>query len=568
MIGGVRITPTPQEPDEVSIMSQALYLKWRPKTWDEIVGQEHIVQTLRNAVRSNRVAHAYLFAGPRGTGKTSTARVLAKAVNCLAESLADRPDNQCAPCQAVNEGRFLDLIEIDAASNTSVEDVRDLRDKINFSPNEGRYKVYIIDEVHMLSTAAFNALLKTLEEPPAHAIFILATTEVHKIPATVLSRCQRHEFRRLPVKAILDYLRMKSESENLPIEPQALELIARQATGSLRDGISLLDQLTSTGDRVTLEQAQMILGTVTDESVREVVQALIEKDFSKGFSTLNLAIDGGADPRQLARQIVDYLRGILMIKMGNAPLVDVSPDIRVEMAGLAEKVDLSNLLLALKAFNQAAMEKRSSWIPGLALELAFLDSTYSSNPAISEPPDSNIAATPSSNPPSKSMDAQERTGAPATLPPRQDRVPQAHTSHSSNEVQTALMGEISFQEIRGRWREILHTVRQYDPRTQALLHSCVPIGVEEDTLILGFRSDLLRDKMEKDHNISNACEAAGKVLGKTVTLRCVLTGALRSDGIEQDPSPPMEEGGMVATAIRDLGAQVVDIEQLPPDPGT
>jgi DNA polymerase-3 subunit gamma/tau len=187
-------------------MAQALYRKWRPQTWDEVVGQPHVIQTLRNAVKAGRVAHAYLFAGPRGTGKTSTARLLAKAINCLADDPADRPCNQCKACVAVNEGRFLDLIEIDAASNTSVEDVRDLRDKINFAPNEGRAKVYIVDEVHMLSTAAFNALLKTLEEPPQHAIFVLATTEVHKIPATVLSRCQRHEFRRLPVKVISDYL--------------------------------------------------------------------------------------------------------------------------------------------------------------------------------------------------------------------------------------------------------------------------------------------------------------------------------------------------------------------------
>lgn len=548
-------------------MSQALYLKWRPKTWDEVVGQEHIVQTLRNAVRSDRIAHAYLFAGPRGTGKTTTARLLAKAANCLADSLADRPDNQCAPCQAVNEGRYLDLIEIDAASNTSVEDVRDLRDKINFSPNEGRYKVYIIDEVHMLSTAAFNALLKTLEEPPAHAIFILATTEVHKIPATVLSRCQRHEFRRLPVKTIQGYLKTKSESENLPIEPQALELIARQATGSLRDGISLLDQLTSTGDRVTLEQAQEIFGTVTGESVREVVQALVEKDPSKGISVLNQAIDGGADPRQFARQIVDYFRGILMIKMGNAPLVDVSGDIRVEMASLAEKVDLSGLLLALKAFNQAAMEKRSSWIPGLALELAFLESGYSGNPTLPALPPSNLAAKPSSNRPSKINSTEERTLTNATTTSLQDHDDQNFSFQTSIEVRTDLVGEISFQEIRGRWREILHAVRQYDPRTQALLNSSVPIGVEEETLVLGFRSDLLRDKMEKDHNMNNACKAVGKVLGKSISLRCVLTSAWKPEKVEDEEPPPMEEGGMVATAIRDFGAQVVDIEQLPPDPG-
>src|SRR4030043_1245022 len=233
-------------------MSQSLYRKWRPFHWDQVIGQEHVVQTLRNAVTSDRVAHAYLFAGPRGTGKTTTARILAKAVNCLDKDLANRPCNKCAHCKAVNQGRFLDLIEIDAASNTSVDDVRDLRDKINFSPNQGRYKVYIIDEVHMLSSAAFNALLKTLEEPPQHAIFILATTEVHKIPATVLSRCQRHEFRRLSVDAMVAHLQAMLKQEGMRTEAGVLELVARQATGSLRDAISLLDQLASSGEIVTL----------------------------------------------------------------------------------------------------------------------------------------------------------------------------------------------------------------------------------------------------------------------------------------------------------------------------
>src|SRR5512134_3148894 len=201
-------------------MSQALYRKWRPHRWDDVIGQEHVIQTLRNAVAAGRVAHACLFAGPRGTGKTTTARLLAKALNCLDDDLAARPCDRCEHCKAVNEGRFLDLIEIDAASNTSVEDVRDLRDKINFSPNQGAYKVYIIDEVHMLSTAAFNALLKTLEEPPPHAIFILATTEVHKIPATVLSRCQRHEFRRIPVADIVTHLEKMAEGEQIQVEPE------------------------------------------------------------------------------------------------------------------------------------------------------------------------------------------------------------------------------------------------------------------------------------------------------------------------------------------------------------
>ncbi len=218
-------------------MTQVLYLKWRPGDWSEVIGQDHIITTLKNAIRQDRVSHAQLFSGPRGTGKTSSARLLAKAVNCLAEDLAVRPCNECAHCQAVNKGEFLDLIEIDAASNTSVDDVRDLREKINFSPNQGRYKVYIIDEVHMLSKPAFNALLKTLEEPPPHAMFILATTEVHKIPITVISRCQRHDFRRISVPEIVKQLETMAGLESINVDKDVLCLIARQATGSLRDAI-------------------------------------------------------------------------------------------------------------------------------------------------------------------------------------------------------------------------------------------------------------------------------------------------------------------------------------------
>src|SRR5512133_2588315 len=232
-------------------MTQALYRKYRPKGWDEVVGQGHVVQTLRNAIAADRVGHAYLFAGPRGTGKTTLARLLAKAVNCQADETASRPCNQCEHCKAVNENRFMDLIEIDAASNTGVEDIRELRDKINFSPSQGTYKVYIIDEVHMLSTQAFNALLKTLEEPPPHAIFILATTEIHKIPATVLSRCQRHEFRRVPLGEITRRLNEICKSEGIEADPEALNTVAGKSSCGVRDAISLRDQLAFCGGKIT-----------------------------------------------------------------------------------------------------------------------------------------------------------------------------------------------------------------------------------------------------------------------------------------------------------------------------
>ena len=354
-------------------MSQVLYRKWRPRRWEEVVGQDHVVTTLQNAVAADRVSHAYLFAGPRGTGKTTTARLLAKAVNCLDESLDKRPCDDCDHCKSMTEGRFLDLIEIDAASNTSVDDVRDLRDKINFAPNRGRMKVYIIDEVHMLSTAAFNALLKTLEEPPPHAMFILATTEVHKIPATVLSRCQRHEFRRLPVAEIVGQLERMVEGEEMEVEPDALTLIARQATGSLRDAISLLDQLASTGRQITLEQAETVLGTATAQAVLDVVNALHAKDPAAGLAHLRAALDRGSDPRQFARQIVDYLRMVMLMLMGNADHVDAPTEVRAQMTIHAQAFSMPQLLAVIRIFNKAATDSRQSWQPGLPLELAFVE---------------------------------------------------------------------------------------------------------------------------------------------------------------------------------------------------
>lgn len=355
--------------------AQALYLRWRPRTFDDVIGQAHITHTLRNMLIHGRMRHAYLFNGPRGTGKTTMARILAKAVNCLHDDPAARPCDECRFCIAINEGRFLDLIEIDAASHNGVDDVRDLRDKIAFSPSEGHFKVYIVDEVHRFSGAAFDALLKTLEEPPEHAIFVLATTELDKVPATIKSRSQIFEFRRVSVRDVADRLEQIAEAEGVYVDRAVLELIAQQGTGSVRDSISLLDQLIADPDeRITLEYAERVLGTVGNRTVSHLAQAIIDQDAATGLDLLNRALDEGADPVQLGRQIVGYLRDMLIVQTGGPSLIDASDEQREALAGQAAAISRPALIRAVRAFNTALGEVRGGWQPQLPLELALIES--------------------------------------------------------------------------------------------------------------------------------------------------------------------------------------------------
>ncbi|MGA2505773.1 MAG: DNA polymerase III subunit gamma/tau [Anaerolineales bacterium] len=530
-------------------MTQALYNKWRPQKWDEIVGQQHVVQTLRNAVVGGRVVHAYLFAGPRGTGKTTAARLLAKAVNCLDEDPAARPCNKCAHCLAVNENRYLDLIEIDAASNTSVEDVRDLRDKINFSPNEGTYKVYIIDEVHMLSTAAFNALLKTLEEPPAHAIFILATTEMHKIPATVLSRCQRYEFRRLPMDGIVGQLQNIVTKEKLTADPEALTLIARQSAGGMRDAISLLDQMASTGQEITLGLTQIVLGTATNQTVLDLVRAVLDRDPASGMDAIHTALDSGTDPRLLARQVVDYLRALLLIQMGNASQVDLTSDTRFQAEKQAKAFSQADILRLIRSFNNAAVDLRGGWQPSLPLELALAE--VMDLPAMTASGGAQSASKP---PVDAKLEKQVGKIAHETQKPAKDSGNVMLYQTSGPETSTEDSSSVTLDQVAKAWKQISALIKPQSPSLAALLNSCRPLEIKNNLLLIGFANELVRSKMDTTEQIEITRKAIAKVCGGNLSIKCVVSNA------KQAPPANVKADGMVAAALK-KGGEIVDIQE-------
>ncbi len=508
------------------------------------MGQNHVVTTLKNAIAADRVAHAYLFAGSRGTGKTTLARLLAKAVNCTNSDPTKRPDNECENCKAVNENRFLDLIEIDAASNTSVDDIRNLRDKINFSPSQGRYKIYIIDEVHMLSTAAFNALLKTLEEPPSHAIFVLATTEIHKIPATVLSRCQRHEFRRVSVDEIVANLKYIVESEAIQADDDALTLIARQSAGGMRDAQSLLDQLSSGGDRITLEFAQQTLGVAASQFVLDALSAINDRDSARGLESIHAALDAGADPRSLARQIVEYLRGLMLIQMGNINQVEATADVKKQMQMQAKSFSTGDILRMIKIFNHAAVDLRGGWQPSLSLELALAEAldTPSESPQIAV---SSPSGTPSQPKPKVVADTRQGVSAPQTTD--QPQVEKEAAPHLEEKL------SVSAGDVIKAWKRMSASLPKAQANLSALMNSARMIDMQGSTLILGLASDVLVSKIDKPDQIEAIQKLIKDEFGADVSVRCVVTNAKGKipANVAQD--------GMVAAAIQH-GGEIVDTQ--------
>lgn len=345
-------------------MSLALYREFRPKTFDDVIGQDYIIKTLKNQVKSNNLSHAYLFCGPRGTGKTSTAKIFARAVNCT-HSLDGNPCGMCAECVALNEPNT-DIFEIDAASNNRVEEIRDLREKVAYPPLIGKYKVYIVDEVHMLTDSAFNALLKTLEEPPKHVIFILATTEIHKLPATILSRCMRLDFKLLPVNLLAEHLKNVFDKRKITYDEKSLHLIAKAGEGSVRDMLSIADSVASyCNNEITYAQTESVIGLSSKDSIKDILLSIANKDINQLFVAVKRALGSGKNIQVLCKEMADFVKNLIMIKVGvgDYTVLDILPGEFASYADIASQFDLELLKTAFSRFAEVELDLKYSINP-------------------------------------------------------------------------------------------------------------------------------------------------------------------------------------------------------------
>ena len=552
--------------------SNVFYRKWRPQLLAEVVGQEHVSQTLLNALSGEKISHAYLFCGPRGTGKTSTARGLAKAVNCLNNGKGE-PCNDCTMCQAITEGRALDVIEVDAASNRGIDEIRDLREKVNYAPNEARYKVYIIDEVHMLTKEASNALLKTLEEPPPHVIFILATTEAHKLLPTILSRCQRFDFRRVPLTDMLALLTLICKSEGITIEPEALKLIARAATGSMRDALNLLQQANNYyGNDISLPQTQTLLGMSGDRRAIELIKYIVNNDISAGIATINNINSDGLDLRQFNRELVEYLRVLLLLKTGSSESLEITAEDRQELSELASRVSLNRILKAVKTFGQLdiSLDNYST----LPLELALVDCTLAETEAEEKEPAPRKQPEPVAKkpvpkatspvpeqpavktekaklkepePPVAEVEATEESPAPAETADSPAVKEEAATPEIEKEPASPLAAGGEIEQLRRNWSKIINEAPNGMGKTPAaaLLRSAKPLSLENNTIVVSFRYSYHKEKMDNPENQKTADKIVSGFLGHACQVRCVYEH---------------ENNHLVKEALK-MGAQVIDSEE-------
>jgi DNA polymerase-3 subunit gamma/tau len=544
-------------------LAEVLYRKWRPRSFGDLAGQDPVSRTLRNAVAQDRVAHAYLLCGPRGTGKTSTGRILAKAINCE-KPVDGEPCDNCVSCKSFADNAALDLIEIDAASNRGIDEIRALRDTAAFHP-VGKAKVYLIDEVHMLTEPAFNALLKILEEPPPHVVFILATTEAQRVPATILSRCQRFNFRRISVDSTIDRLRQIGAAEGISVDQPGLELLARSATGSLRDAINLLEQAVAYHGRdLSIDHVRDALGLSGDTRVAEVARAALQRDLPGGLGTIATVRDEGVDLRQFTRELVQYLRALMLVQAGAEVDLPVSAEALADMKASLANVATDDVVRALRAFGSA--DFRAEPLSSLPLELALADCALAkerdqahavqvaaARAAMPERPAQRPAPTPQrerprSGPndgpgPSRGPQGQPPRSAPPAARPALRPVPPSGEERPAFAPQERTLAPVArtapppppmeddnappaVKQARERWMELFNLTRTMDKRAGAFLNSpCDIVALDEagGRMTIGFRFPFHAEKLAKGDggaNLDVLTRAVQQVYGKAYKVEC------------------------------------------------
>ncbi len=584
-----------RQPGAPGGQSLSLYRKYRPQSFatDELFGQDHVVNTLKNAIRLDRIAHAYLFCGPRGTGKTTTARILAKAVNCLDPDPANRPCNACEACIAINANATTDVIEIDAASNRGIDDIRDLRERAKYAPTMLKSKFYIIDEAHQITGAAANAFLKTLEEPPPHTRFVLATTDPEELLQTIVSRCQRFDFRRISIDAMSARLRQVSEMEGIEIDDEAIATIARHATGSLRDALGLLDQVAvyreeadTEGGRVTIELVRTVLGVSRNDRVEGLVRAIADRDPGAGLTIINDAVEAGEDIRQLGRQFIGYLR-VLMLERASG-----SPDADDIARDLAKRFELSELAHVAGTFADIDYKSRHAAIVQLPMELALVQACSPNTGGPTAPANAGSPAQqtrqqeapsapgepvppprPRSGPslrdrvrgatmpkeeapkPRPQQSAPESTPAPNPDETTSHRIaepaPAAGATYSATVATTTPDAHGDLELVVEKWDNIRMDVKALNRRTEALLQQADPMHVEGAQLTLVAAYPFHQKRLNEDDTRRIIEDVIERQIGKKLTVLCVSRDeaqALRSQAPaaapprrEASPSPPHRE---------------------------
>ncbi|MFP7736902.1 DNA polymerase III subunit gamma/tau [Priestia aryabhattai] len=559
---------------------QALYRVYRPQSFNDVVGQQHIIKTLQNALVQEKFSHAYLFSGPRGTGKTTAAKILAKAVNCEKAPIAE-PCNECATCRGITDGSISDVIEIDAASNNGVDEIRDIRDKVKYAPSAVRYKVYIIDEVHMLSIGAFNALLKTLEEPPAHVIFILATTEPHKIPLTIISRCQRFDFKRISPEDIVYRMKEVLGSEELEVSEDALYEIAKASEGGMRDALSLLDQAISySTEKVSLEDVLSITGAVSQAFIVKIVQAIFDENIVEALDSVESLIKNGKDPARFVEDLIFYYRDVLLYQASeeNVYLLEKAA-VNEEFKELSSKMDSAFIYKVIAELNQTQQEMKWSNHPRVLLEVALVKLAQSSTSQDGTLPYQDILQK------MNQMEAElqqlkekgiqvDHTTQAAQIDKKQTRQARSQYKTPVGKVNEVLKNATrqNLETIKRSWAQVLDTLKQQNKASHAaLLSNSEPVASSDQSFILKFKYEI-HCKMASENN-NNVRDNLENILYTLIGSKREMVAIPESEwdkireeflqGQQSDGSSnqPREEDPVVAEAKKLFGEDLIEIQE-------